>query len=275
MSSPYTMAPVRGNRVPRISTNPPRRSSEEGIRLCLNATSSQISTPLQRSDVVDPRNRDQRTITTPITTSYREYKENTRYNIDAQKQICTIENTQDTSRPEHKTGPCKGNKNCKTCDQWSNEVGHIKTAFNGKRIQCKLERDATCSTANIVYALTCEECPMTYVGETKQELRKRMSAHRGNIMGQKENTHLVTHFNKAHGRRIMPKVRILETMEPTATENERRTAEAKWTMALNTVHPWGLNTNIKGCGAITEMTDPAERRQCPWFCPRAWRQRDF
>ena len=106
---------------------------------------------------------------------------------------------------------------------------------------------------------------MIYVGETKQELRKRMSAHRGNIMGQKENTHLVNHFNKAHNRRIIPKVRILETMDITATEAKRRTAEAKWTMALNTVHPWGLNTNIKGCGAITDMTDPAERRQCPWF----------
>ena len=72
-------------------------------------------------------------------------------------------------------------------------------------------------------------------------------------------------MQEAHDEVVIPTVRILETMEEDATTDARRNAEAKWTMALNTVYPWGLNTNIKGCGAITDVSDPAERRLCPWF----------
>ena len=39
----------------------------------------------------------------------------------------------------------------------------------------------TCSTASIVYLITCRRCDIQYVEETGQPLRKRMSNHRASI----------------------------------------------------------------------------------------------
>ena len=192
----------------------------------------------------------------------KEHKDNIRYKLDSNVKALTFQATEPNY--DFEIGPCN-HRGCKCCAMWSHRRTDITALYNGKKVQCNLTREATCATQNVVYALVCTECEITYVGETKQRLGTRISAHRRNIESDKENTHMVNHFRHQHKRVIQPNVRILETLPITATKNDRLTAEMTWTLALNTVFPWGLNTNVKGYGAIATDTDPAERRNCPWF----------
>ena len=167
-------------------------------------------------------------------------------------------------------GPCSA-ANCKCCVMWSTNLSTIHAPYNGKKVLSEISRDATCKSKNVVYALSCPRCDMVYVGETKQTLASRVSAHRRNIEGRKEDTHLVNHFTSAHGQIVMPNVRIIETLPENGTDKLRKEAETKWILTLNTAHPWGLNTNVIGYGALTVETDPADRRKCPWFTVKTQR----
>ena len=51
-----------------------------------------------------------------------------------------------------------------------------------------------CTTRNLVYLITCTECAMQYVGETKREIKVRMTEHRRDIL-KKRDTPVALHFN--------------------------------------------------------------------------------
>ena len=202
------------------------------------------------------------------------FKEHTVYRIQVSGNVQDI-----TNRDDWELGPC-GSATCKCCKMWVTERMKIHAPYNGKKVMCEVRRAATCKTKNVVYALSCPMCDTIYVGETKQTLAGRVGAHRRNIEGRKEDTHLVNHFTKVHGQLVMPHVRILETMYENEEDKVRKEAETKWILALNTTYPWGLNTNVTGYGALTETTDPADRRKCPWFTvkfqrviPRGYKQK--
>ena len=188
-------------------------------------------------------------------------KDHIRYDLDATR-VCKV--NAGSATVAHRTGKCEGSR-CLCCNMWTEVTGHIVVSYNGRKLNTIIGREATCKTSNVVYALTCEECPMIYVGETKQTFSTRMGQHRRNILNAKEDTHLVRHFRERHDRVILPKVRILETLPVGCDDAVRKDTEARWILALNTVHPWGLNTNIKGFGSVTEETDPGDRRESPWF----------
>ena len=242
-----------------ISRDPRRRPDEEGATGAMATSSVSFSTTEHRAMDNPIRKREAERPRVIIPDNCKDYKDKQTYSI-SEEYKCKIDDTLNI----YVSTQCKS-KRCQCCNMWAADTKTIQSAYNMKRIACNLTKNTDCSTANVVYALTCTECSKTYVGETKQQLRKRMSQHRRNIINKIENTHMITHFTEAHGKTIQPRLRVLETMEADATDEARRACEAKWTLALNTVHPWGLNTNIKGYGAITEDTDPVERRQCPWF----------
>lgn len=193
--------------------------------------------------------------------SCRSYKDNVLYSKTDQLKCLIVDATSD----DFKAGPCGSARNCMCCEMWATKPRIIRAPYNGKQVQCQITREANCRTKNVVYALTCPDCDICYVGETKQTLSQRMSKHRTNIRGRLERTHLVEHFHSAHGRIVIPQVRILQTLANESSKTELQDAEAMWIYALNAAFPWGLNTNVKGCGAITCDTDPAERRTCAWF----------
>ena len=208
--------------------------------------------------------------------TFAEYKSKAVYRVDSST-LCVVGKSGDQ---QLKVGPCGSRGRCKSCKLWDDNPRQVRVTYNGKSVECKITREANCKTKNVVYCLTCPICSINYVGETQQALATRISAHRRNIEQNKENTHLVNHFTKAHGIMVMPVLRILETMNENSDTASRREAEAKWTLVLNTAHPWGLNSNVKGFGTISQDTDPAERRSCPWFqcryeriIPRGYRER--
>ncbi len=97
-----------------------------------------------------------------------------------------------------------------------------------------------CETTNVVYCVTCSVCGIQYVGETKQELKKRMSGHKSAIRT-KKSTLIGKHFTE-HGINAM-KVRILEVVA--GSNSDLLEAEDFWIRALNTAYPLGLNDRLK------------------------------
>ena len=65
-------------------------------------------------------------------------------------------------------------KRCRTCP--SLIEGNLFTFKNGKQFSVK--QNISCKTKNVIYSLICKKCKEFYVGETKSELRTRMTVHR-------------------------------------------------------------------------------------------------
>ena len=65
-------------------------------------------------------------------------------------------------------------KRCMTCP--SLIEGTSFTFKNGRTFT--VMQDISCKTKNLVYAIICSNCGEFYVGETKTELRTRMTVHR-------------------------------------------------------------------------------------------------
>ena len=65
-------------------------------------------------------------------------------------------------------------KRCMTCP--SLIEGTSFTFKNGQTFT--VMQDISCKTKNLVYAIICSNCGEFYVGETKTELRTRMTVHR-------------------------------------------------------------------------------------------------
>ena len=284
------MGPLPGRGLLRISRDLPRLFDRGGTEAALDRVSSSQSN--QQMPYADAQNSTNETTLTEdgnkqrhikrrmerneVPVDCKSFKESIVY-LTGDDLTCTIDD-QTGVGPEN-PGPCLAQR-CLCCNMWDTTNTVATAKYNGKNVRCKITREANCRTKNVVYALTCPECNIAYVGETKQKLGTRIAAHRRNITGKKEKTHLVEHFTQAHGRTLLPTVRILETMQMQDTDTCRKEAEAKWTLTLNTVHPWGLNTNIKGFGAVSSDTDPADRRKCPWFqakyqrpIPKGYRQK--
>ena len=71
-----------------------------------------------------------------------------------------------------------GDKRCKTCPNLI-EGSHI-TFKNGRKFT--VHQDMSCKSQNIIYSAICSNCEEFYVGETKNELRTRMTLHRQQTM---------------------------------------------------------------------------------------------
>lgn len=94
-------------------------------------------------------------------------------------------------------------------------------------------------TKNSVYLIFCKKCHKQYVGETSNEITKRMWQHKYNILNRKElHTPLVIHFVQ-HGWTAL-RIMVLQH-NPSWTEAERKKMERRWIYLLNSREPIGLN----------------------------------
>ena len=119
------------------------------------------------------------------------------------------------------TYPCRRPR-CLTCEMLKN-MSNIKIS---DRQTLEIRHHMTCSTVSVIYLITCLSCSVAYVGETGQELRKRMNNHRAAIRNG-EDTPVGVHFQTSGHR---PKVSGLQV-----TKNDilmRRTVEKTWIKRL-------------------------------------------
>lgn len=76
----------------------------------------------------------------------------------------------------HKTYKCQEPR-CKTCPLFVEKNRHV--SFGQKIVY--FNKNMSCKSKNIIYVLTCSGCKKLYVGETKIELRRRITLHRQHI----------------------------------------------------------------------------------------------
>ena len=145
-------------------------------------------------------------------------------------------------------------KNCKTCNILITDTSFTsnltKQTFNTHSFD-----NLNCKTSNVVYGIECSLCGLIYVGETKGQLRTRMSGHRSKV-NNKGNQLLYRHFNLPDHSVLSMRVRILEkiyhpTNNPNLSTPFRRNREEHWIKHLNTAAPYGCNDNISSIGNLT------------------------
>ena len=104
----------------------------------------------------------------------------------------------------------------------------------------------SCNTQNLVYLLSCNNCNQQYVGETRQQLNKRMNTHRTSKSGCE---HIVNHKNTCNGCELsiqilenLPGNGHLDTGDPDPNASRYRLdREDFWIKRLRTLFPYGLN----------------------------------
>ena len=111
--------------------------------------------------------------------------------------------------------------------------------------------------SNVVYGVECSLCGLIYVGETKGQLRNRMSGHRYEI-NHGSNQLLYQHFNLPDHSILSFKVRILEKIyhpsnNPSLSTPLRRQREEFWIRELGTAAPYGCNDKIYSVGNLTSL----------------------
>ena len=111
--------------------------------------------------------------------------------------------------------------------------------------------DVVCTMSNIIYAITCLDCGLMYVGETQHNLRRRFYKHRSDIRNQKTAScvHLCKHFAPSSPCSSY-KVSIIRKLKPTGDTKKdtqvRQNLEAMYIKILGTKYPYGLNEDFKG-----------------------------
>jgi hypothetical protein len=143
---------------------------------------------------------------------------------------------------------CKSTRNCKSCnnliptDLISSTVTH--RTYNIKNNDPPNYCD--CSSSNLIYLLTCNNCCLQYVGQTVQPLRKRMNKHRNDIARAHGSCpYLIKHFNEGPCKGATFLIQMLENLEgngrtdrgiiDSATSSTRRQKETEWMLKLRTV----------------------------------------
>ncbi|XP_069611287.1 uncharacterized protein [Ranitomeya imitator] len=118
-----------------------------------------------------------------------------------------------------------------------------------------------CKTFNLIYALVCS-CPKIYVGQTSQELRKRVQQHVSNINCAKQDiskgkmiSTVATHFLQIHSSstrdlRVMGLQRVPPNLRKTDRQGELLRLEARWIFQLGSVSPGGLNEDLLYTGFL-------------------------
>ena len=174
----------------------------------------------------------------------REANENVNVRFITGKRFVEIKNVSTA----HNLDKCNSAR-CATCPQIKigNSV-YSNTTNTTFKTGCKA--GTNCKTKNVIYLINCNVCNMQYVGQTKQELRQRMSGHRSSIRGNKIFTPIYCHFRTTGHSPDSFSISVLEVVENINNMIER---EDFWIKMLMAAHPWGLNEKITGYGNISNQ----------------------
>ncbi|XP_073537706.1 uncharacterized protein [Phyllobates terribilis] len=142
--------------------------------------------------------------------------------------------------------------NCSACPFFSSEKIFTNPTDNR---QFPLRDYINCRSTNVIYALTCP-CPKVYVGQTSQELRRRVQQHASNIhlaeqdlrKGRTIST-VALHFLQFHSSSTNKlRVTVLQKMKPNPRNSDHTRdllrTESRWIFTLDTVAPKGINEDL-------------------------------
>ena len=135
-------------------------------------------------------------------------------------------------------GTCKPCNNCKTCRfMYNTNESEITNKLTDK--SHPIVGNLTCYTRNLIYAIICTKCDMLYIGETKRELKIRISEHLNSIRNSKDT--LVAHHFHQPGHSINH-FQFLGLCKIFSRKDKiRKQLELKIIATLNTLSPTGIN----------------------------------
>lgn len=145
--------------------------------------------------------------------------------------------------------PCR---RCSVCPLIGSKKEFVNPS-DGERIV--LQDYVNCRSRNVIYALMCD-CPKMYVGQTPQELRKRIQQHLSNITLAKRDrrldkrlTPVALHFLQAYGGhpdgiRIFGLSCIKTNIRGGDLTGKLLRTETRWIHCLKSVAPLGLNEEM-------------------------------
>ncbi|XP_066465117.1 uncharacterized protein [Eleutherodactylus coqui] len=140
--------------------------------------------------------------------------------------------------------PRKGNFPCLGCVCCRNLMkGHtFRHPLTGK--QFPIRSRYTCNTSYVVYLLTCP-CGLGYVGETTQEVKKRIVKHKSTIRTENKDSPVSKHFVELKHSVNQLRFRVIDHVPKQPRGRDRvlllKQKELKWIQMLDTMAPKGLN----------------------------------
>ena len=127
-------------------------------------------------------------------------------------------------------------KRCITCNYTNRE-----TTIQGPSGHYTITTASTCTTSNVVYAITCLSCSKIYVGETKRRLADRFLEHRRDIINKKYSSPVAQHFNgQGHSIEDLS----VSVLVQCSTDANRKLAEMRAIYTLGTQDPAGMNIDF-------------------------------
>ena len=107
-------------------------------------------------------------------------------------------------------------------------------------------RNVTCKSTNLIYCITCTQCHIQYVGQTKRRLMDRFQGHFYNIS--KGTEQIGRHFTSPNHRSTKDiEIHILSFIkqhpDSTAGQTARDKVELAWIHRLCTISPQTSQTN--------------------------------
>ena len=144
--------------------------------------------------------------------------------------------------------PCP-NPNCLLCPTFLNITNSI---LDHNQVPHNFDHTLTCSSSNIIYAITCTYCNSHYIGQTSLTLKERFNAQKSILKHSKPSTltsHFLNNFHPHNDFVSLIKILPLEKVPPVADRNlnlvNLLSRETHW-MSLMQTHKHGIN-HIKDC----------------------------
>ena len=145
-----------------------------------------------------------------------------------------------------------GSVRCKMCKHVHTGSTFISYVTQKQYWVISADSSMDCTTANVVYLISCRKCGVQYVGETSQLLRKRFGNHR-NRLKNITNLYLYNHFSS--DGHTLDDICIMPIEKVDGSTSNRLDREGFWCRELCTYYPYGLNDNVRGVGNVSKMRD--------------------
>lgn len=127
-----------------------------------------------------------------------------------------------------------GSSRCGTC-----AFADDRRTFTASQTIYPVLHNLSCTTNGCIYVIYCALCNATYVGQTGNTLRQRLSEHLRRLADTDVNTELYRHF-RLHSAASFLRVFAIEHCPG---KDKRLTKESLWIRRFNCLKPRGLNTS--------------------------------
>ena len=125
---------------------------------------------------------------------------------------------------------------CKTCPFICNVE-----KLSGPKRSIKITDHFTCTSANVIYCITCTLCKKLYIGETGRRLGDRFREHLRDVEKDDKNASkpVARHFNLPN--HLMQHMTVCGLSLHQGNTESRKTLEQKFIFQIGTLNPDGIN----------------------------------